>query len=232
MDVKALNPFYNLPLGPSYITFFDDFTDEYTETEAASPWIGTALSSGTIANSDEFGGALILDNATTTDDSGYQIQADTESFGFFTDKETWVIARFKVNNNDAADSFVGLAITDTTAWGASGVACTDAVGFMLADGSSTLKFVVYRDSVLVNSIDVATLADSTYGVYAFRAEMSSTAGIGTFTVYADGAQVGQTTCLTVPYSGEEVLAPTIAHIAGAAEDSNLTIDYFGVLIQR
>jgi len=239
--------FANFPAGPDYYHFFDDFDDELALTSnlpvaASSRWIGTALSSGTFAQStDEKFGVAVLSGAATTDNSGAQIQADMETFSFVTSKQTDFIVRLKLSDATQDEFFAGLAITDPTLLDgtgtlAGGLTHTDSIGFYKPDGGTDVYLVVRRDSVNVASFSVGAVAADTYAVFAFRVEMSSTAGTGVVRAAKDGNWVttsGGAYSTTIPYDSEEVLTPSIAFNTGDNSGTKtMTVDYVGARQER
>ncbi len=239
--------FEPFPAGPHSYCFWEDFDDEYALTSnlpvaASSGWIGTALNSGTFAQSvDEQFGVAVLSGAATTDNSGAQIQRDMEITALVTGKVTEFIVRLKCNEITENEFAAGLSLTDTTMLDgvgtlAAGLTPTDFVGFYKPDGAADVYFVVRRDSVNVVTFSVTSIVASTYVVLAFRAEMSATAGTGTFRVAVDGNYVtnsggGYTT--VAPYSAEEILTPALAFVTGDnLSTKTMTVDYIGCNMER
>lgn len=241
----CLNHFANFPNPPDFFQTWEDWTDEYTITAAASPWIGTALSSGTgVLSTDAEHGVLVLSGNATSDNSGYQVQRDMESFALLTGKKTRFLVRFKLSDATNSHFFAGFSITDTTicdgADGIAGLTPTDCVGFFKADDAATLAIVVKRDSAVVCNSSFATLSDDTYYWAAFEIAMSDTAGTGNVkawlmngTTKAIIASAGTITAATMPYSSEEYLCESLALVSGNATGTKTaTIDCNGGQVER
>lgn len=243
--IPNVNPFANFPEPPTYFTQWEDWNDEYTLTAAASPWIGTALSSGTgVLTTDEQYGVLRLSGNATSDNSGYQVQRDMETAALLTGKKTRFMCRVKLSDATNSHFFAGLSITDTTvldgADAVAGLTASDCVGLFKADDAATLALVVKRDSVVVASTSFATLEDATYYWLAFEVNMSNTAGTGTVRAWVYNGTTGGllfssggVTSSTMPYSGEEILTETLALVSGNATGTKTAdIDCIGTMIER
>jgi hypothetical protein len=247
MPVK-INPdqFNNFPLGPDWFVFWDDFNDEYALTSnepvaASSPWVGTALSSGTTAfSTDEKFGVMVLSGAATTDNSGSQVQGDMETISFNAGKKVRFLARLKLSDGTEDEVYAGLGISDTTFLDgtgtlAGGLTHTDSVGFYKPDGSTDIFFVVRRDSInsTIGPFSSRIVA-ATYAVLAFEVEMDPTvAGRGVARAYIDGVSLGSLNSDTFPYDTEEILTPTLAFVSGNATGTKTcTVDYAGAAQER
>ena len=236
----------SFPAGPDFYEFWEDFDDEYALSSnlpvaTSSPWVGTALNTGTFAQTtDEKFGVAVFSGAGTTDNSGAQIQGDMEDVSLVTSKTTRFLVRFKLSDSTQSEFFAGLGITDTTFLDgtgtlAAGLTHTDSVGFYKPDGEQNVYLVVRRDSVNVAAQSVTAISDATYVVLGFEVAMSSTAGTGTVRVSVDGNWVASagTFSTVMPYDTEEVLTPTISFLSGDATGTKTaTVDYIGVLQER
>jgi hypothetical protein len=233
--------FARYPDGPVY-QFWDDFDREITVSATATDafgWVGSAISSGTaVMTTDEIGGVVRLANATTTDDSGYQIQSDMEVFGFQASKELRFLARLKMSDATEASAFVGLAISDTTIQHATtdtlagGLTITDGVGFYKPDGSADVYGVVIRDSVQLAVGPLAAMVAAVYSRLAIKVEMTDGAGTGEVTFYVDGNEKGKIRSTTMPYATEEILAASVAWKSGTTAAQTCDVDYIGVVVER
>ena len=243
--IEYLNPFSRFPEPPQYFLQWEDWNDEYTITAAASPWIGTALSSGTgVLSVDEQYGVLRLSGNATSDNSGYQVQRDMETCALLTGKKTRFLTRFKLSDATESHFFAGHSITDTTicdgADAIAGLTPSDCIGFYKADGGATLALVVKRDSVVVCNTSFATLASDTYYWAAFEVGMTDTDGTGTARAWVYNGTTGALlfssggiTSSVMPYSGEEILTESLALVSGTASGTiTATIDCIGTLIER
>lgn len=219
--------FEKKPAGPTYFEFSDDFQDEYTLTAAASPWVGTALSSGTGTQADGLGGILSLANAASTDNSGYQVQSDVESFILTAGKEIEMECRFRILDGDNSDIFIGLATTDTTLLGATGLtASNDIIGLLVEDGTATLKGVAYTASAAVGTCSITSITDSQwYHVYMRVIPDSTTATTITVQYQLDGGPIRQFSCTGA--SAQE-LCPSIAYVSGTTVTAGVDVDYIAI----
>lgn len=207
------------------VDFFDDF-----HTYTASDWLVTesnaaatqAIASGvTGAN-----GALLLVNNTAG--SGADIQqlqhgataVVNESFLMHPNSAIILQARFKIEDADQNNLFIGLSITDTTAI----AGATDRIGFHSAAGALTFK--VCKNS-LESSVSMATLADDTWiNVAAVKAKNSSS-----FKLYVNDALVGSLDDLT-NLCDDELLAVTFGHNTLDAGGDDFHLDYVRVAMTR
>lgn len=239
------------PLPPRCYEFWEDFDDELALTSnepvaASSGWIGTALSSGTTAfSTDAENGVVVLSGAATTDNTGSQLQRDMEFAALLTGKTTRVMIRAKLSDFTNSHAFAGLSITDTTvldgADAIAGLTPTDCIGFFKPDDAATIYMVAKRDSVAVANTAVASLSDDTYYWFVFEVQMdASTAGKGTIQAWVFNSltllmlgQTGPVNAVNLPYSGEEILTPTLALVSGNATGTKtMTVDSFGLLQER
>lgn len=251
MPNRSINPFVEFPVPPKFYYLWEDFDDELALTSnlpvaASSRWVGTALSSGTFAQStDEAFGVAVLSGAATTDNSGAQIQGDMEYATLVAGKRLQYFCRAKLSDATNTHFFNGLALTDTTlcdgADGVAGMTATDAVGFYKADDAATVAFLVKRDSAVLSNLTLATLADDTYYWFAFEVVMdSTTAGLGTLQAWVFNgtngtliATSGPIQSATLPYSAEEVHTLSVGLVSGNATGTKTaTIDAIGMLQER
>lgn len=209
------------PIKHNAVVVFDDFTDETALSTSTSGWIITNLSSGTgVTSTDIIGGALILANDGTNDDSGSQVQWDTESFKIQASKDISFAVKFNLPTPDQAHFFAGLGITDTsylsgldTSFPAA-LANTAGLGFYVADASATMYLVAINGaSTLVGTLAIMTLVASTEYTAEFVMRGGTTAGDGTIEVYINGLWI--TTTRFTGMSTTE-MAPTLAYVSGAA----------------
>lgn len=241
-------PFSSGSLPPAI--FFDDFIDEYALTSnlpvaASSPWIGTALNSGTFAQTDavnEAPGVATLSGAATTDDSGVQIQQDTEWICLNAGKWTCFTTRVKLSDGTQDELFAGIALTDTTLIDgagtmAAGLTHTDSIAFYKPDGEATIYGIIRRDSTsgaashAVTGAISATLTD--WAVLSFVVQMDTTAGSGTVIFYINGTEVGRLSSSTMPYAAEEPLAISLATLSGVNTGTKTCkVDFVGVMQER
>jgi len=226
------------PSNPPWYQILYEFDNE----QGIDPFTGTALSSGSGAvTTDEKYGVYLISGNATSDNSGFQIQGDMETFSLNLGKRSIYTARVATNDATESEIWAGPSITDTTMLGGAGtltttaITMTDAIGFYKPDGSTRFYGVVLRDSVLtsVGPFDYTTAAD-TYVTLSIDVSMDSvTAGKGVVNFYINGVQKGQLASSALPYDSEEILTPAVAFVTG---DNLLTktlkVDYVGIGIQR
>lgn len=236
-------PWYNFPNKPTYMEFWDDF-DRGGATDATT-WLTRGWDfdsdTGTAATGTTDATLGLLTLATTAADNKWsQIQSQSEICALTAGKKTDFMTRVS-HSVVLVDVWVaGLfnaddAILDTTG-AATGVAAnlavTDGVFFASSESDATLYGCVIRDSVLL-TVSLATLTNATYYDLAFTVDMdAATAGKGVAIFYVNGQEAGRINSVTMPYSAEETLAPSIALIARSATGSTLTCDFIGARQER
>lgn len=221
--------------GMSWSVFFDDFQDLYALTSnqpvsASSPWIGTALSSGTFAQTTaENFGVAVLGAAATTDNSGTQIQGDFAGFGLVLGKRIEMETRLKISDATQTEFFFGLGVVDTTFLDgtgtlAGGLTHTGSVGFYKPDGETNIYALSRASSANVLTSGFSGLADATYLRLGMSIDMDPvTANRGLFAWYLNGVQMGTA---TVDANTTSQLTPTVAMNSGdALGTKTLNLDY-------
>lgn len=204
--------------------FWDDFIDEYALTSSepvtgTSPWIGTALASGTTAFANDVnGGTCILSGNATSDNSGSQIQLDTESFAVQASKDLAFGCRFQMSEATDNHFFAGLGITDTTfldgADGTAALANTASLGFFKPDDGATLYLVAGNGaSTIVAQTAVLTVAAATWYTAEFVYRGSATAGNGSVDVYINKNYI---TTVNITGASTTEMAITLASVSGSA----------------
>jgi len=208
----------NFPRAPKVYEFFRDFDME----QEVDSFTGTALSSGTAAvTRDERFGVLRLSGAATTDNSGYQIQADQEAFSLKAGDIAKVVWRCVCSDGTQDEVFAGVSITDTTILDgtgtlAAGLTPTDCVGLYKPDGATNWYVVLRRDSVQISSGPIA-VDPTAYVDLAIQIEMDAvTAGKAKIMAWVNGTFVGSLDTTTFPYDSEEILTPSFAFVTGDA----------------
>lgn len=196
-----------------------DFDNEQT----IDAFTGTALSSGTGAVTvDRKFGVYRLSGAATTDNSGFQIQGDMETFSLVAGKKTRYETLLQTSDATESEVLAGLCITDTTLIDAGGtfavadLTFTDGIGFYKPDGATGFYAFVIRDSTIVASAGpFHTLANDTNVRLGFEVRMdSNTAGKGKALFYINGSLVAGLDSTTMPYDSEEILSPSVAYNTG------------------
>ena len=194
-----------------------DFT--ITTTEA-----GTGSATETIVTGD--GGLLAITNAAGDDDldalqwKGHA-SGTIENYKFEAAKDLFFSARIKVSDATQSDLVIGLYITDTDPF----TAITDGMFFRKADGSTSLEFVVEKDSG-ESTLTTATLADDTFVTVGFYYDSKDRK----FHVYKDNNEIGKVVNTTAPDDEEVAISFGIKN--GEAVAKVLTLDYINVAKER
>ena len=208
-----------MPAPAKYHTYHNDF-----DTYLASDWTITTTEGGSgnasEALGDGDGGLLVLTNDDADNDNDF-LQLVKEGFKYETGKQLAFNARFKTSDADASDVVMGLQLTDT-----SPLNVTDGIFFLLTDGSTTLQFIVEKDSTQ-STLDLPTaMADATFMtvgfVYAPRDQL--------FHVFQNNAEVGTVVSTNAP--DDEELTVSFGIQNGAAAAKVMTIDYVTAMKER
>lgn len=172
-------------------------------------YTGTKVNTSTctlVAGAD--GGAVLLTTDTAEND-GIELQHDTEGFYFASRWPAYFGCKFQVNDADATDTYLGLAITDTSA----ATAVSDGIGFWSVDGATAMNLSVcknYTGTTGKSDSEVATLADST----AVTAEWYFDGT--TLTAYINGSEAASIAYSSTSFPNDEYLAPVLALLNGSA----------------
>lgn len=213
-------PFARFPeLDAEFYIFNRDFDNE----QDIDAFTGTALNSGTGAVTvDRKFGVYRMSGAATTDNSGYQIQGDMETFSLVAGKRTRFETQLQTSDATESEILAGLCITDTTLIDAGGtfavadLTFSDGIGFYKPDGATGFYCFINRDSTLVGSAGpFHTLANDTNVRLGIEVRMDpNTAGKGKALFYINGQQVAGLDSTTMPYDSEEILTPSVAFNTG------------------
>lgn len=225
---------FNFPSGPTWYEFREDWNVELTVGTADRWTLSQIGAAGTaVLTTDAAYGVCVL-ATTAADNKGPQIQHNMETFTLLQGKKTDFMTKLQ-HSVVLTDNWVtGLGITDTSVMHATDgtlANCntsSDFVGFVKPEADTGVYGCIIRDSVVVGVTGaLATLSNATDVVLSFRVDMdAATAGKGTVTFWVNGGSpAGALTSLTMPYSAEEVLTPTLAFIARSATGSTITSDY-------
>lgn len=214
---------YGLPDPTAWHTYFNDFL-----TYVAGEWTVTEVGTGSRALTDINGGALLITNGAT-DDNSNQLQKVGESFLLAAGKKAFFKARFKVSDATQSDFLIGLAVTDTTLQGAvSGAGVTDGIFFNKDDGDALLDFNVQKNATTgqTRAAGVATVVDDTFMTVEWYFD-----GVSEVKYYVDGAQKG-TLNGTSTYLPDTELTVSLAIQNGEAVAKTMTVDYIFAALER
>lgn len=219
--------------------FSDDFHDVYALTsnltvDASSPWIGTALNTGTMLQTTaDPGSSVILSGAATTDNSGVQIQTGTSGISLPTTagQEAGFICRAKLSEATDSEFFCGLAVADTTLLDgtgtlAAGLTHSDSFCFYKPDNQTHIFLCMWTGTAMSASIDLGAPPNATgYNIYAARYVAQSATG-GQMIAYINGAMVSSATVANATVQTTRDLRPSIAMLSGTASGTiTATVDY-------
>ena len=208
-----------MPAPAKYHTYHNDF-----DTYLASDWTITTTEGGSgnasEALGDGDGGLLVLTNDDADNDNDF-LQLVKEGFKYETGKQLAFNARFKTSDADASDVVMGLQLTDT-----SPLNVTDGIFFLLTDGSTTLQFIVEKDSTQ-STLDLPTaMADDTFMTVGFVYDPRDQL----FPVFQNNAEVGTVVSTNAP--DDEELTVSFGIQNGAAAAKVMTIDYVTAMKER
>lgn len=237
--------------GPLWRRMWEDWNDVYALTSnepvaASSPWIGTALSSGTFAQTTTgLYGVAVQSAAATTDNSGSQVQGDLASWNLPAGKAMEFIARVKQSDATQSEVLLGMCVTDTTLLDgtgtlAAGLTFTDGVFFYTPDGEANWYLVVRVGSINVyTSGAIAAESNDAFQVLKFRVDVDPTIASKMAvqgSVYDEATSVlyqAGSTFLTNGPASSVVLTPSWSFNSGDASGTKTcTNDYIGVRLQR
>ena len=208
-----------MPAPAKYHTYHNDF-----DTYLASDWTITTTEGGSgnasEALGDGDGGLLVLTNDDADNDNDF-LQLVKEGFKYETGKQLAFNARFKTSDADASDVVMGLQLTDP-----SPLNVTDGIFFLLTDGSTTLQFIVEKDSTQ-STLDLPTaMADDTFMTVGFVYDPRDQL----FHVFQNNAEVGTVVSTNAP--DDEELTVSFGIQNGAAAAKVMTIDYVTAMKER
>lgn len=194
-----------------YLNDFDNYV--------AANWTVTETGTGTRALTDADGGVLLITNDSNNDDANFFNKVG-ESFLFESGKKLWFKTRFKVSDATESDVVVGLQITDITP-----LAVSDGVYFIKADGSTSVSFVVTKNTTPTTNANAATLVDDTYIELGFYYN-----GKDAIEYFADGSKVGTSAVTNLP--DDEIMTISFGIQNGEAVAKTMSMDYIQVVKER
>jgi len=175
----------------------------------------TAVNASTITGLASVQGGGWVFTSGGAEDDGVQLQAKSECFYFGGPYPAYFGARFKVNDADESDAFLGFAIQDTAIL-ADG--CTDDIGFRIVDGAAALTFLLEKDSAETIKT-VSTAVDDTYQTVEFLYDGEKV------TYYLEGVELGSLSINLENFPDDEHLAPAVAYLTGDASANILTVKW-------
>lgn len=192
--------------------FFDDYLNVPLSTTTDKNATVTAAGTSTLSDGQLEGGTMVM-TPGTTENNGIQVQYGE---GFYLDDDSNIAFGARVALLDASqmDVFVGLSITDTSILAS---APTDNIGFVVVDESANINYIVNKNSAGANVATGSAAVDATY----VRLECLIT-GEDTAKFYVDGVLKATATS---GFPNDEVLAPSLAVLTGAAAANTLSVDW-------
>jgi len=207
------------PAPHKYHSYFNDF-----DTYLASDWTITTTEAGTgsatEALADGDGGLLLLTNAAGDNDLDF-LQLVKEGFKYEAGKQLAFNIRFKTSDATQTDIVAGLQLTDTTP-----LDVTDGIFFLKEDGSTSISFIVEKDSTQSTLTLPNALADDTFMTLGFVFDPKDQK----FHVFQDNVLAGTVVNTNAP--DDEELTVSFGVQNGEAEAKTMTIDYVGAMKER
>ena len=199
-------------IGPNVRKFVmvDSYNADAATETAVSAGAGTSNIGGLASSL--MGGWLFT--CAGNENDGIQTQVNSELAYFVGPFPAYFGARFKVNDADQVDAFLGCAITDTTIL----AGCTDNIGFRTVDETASMTFLIEKDD---GETEVAahTLVDDTYVTVEFTYDGT------TVTYYVDDVEAGSVAVTATNFPDDEHLAPALAILTGEATANTMTVQW-------
>jgi len=208
--------------GPGVTKYIQDFGSLAVDDSTGDPieFVCTITEGGgatTTQLTDVPGGALLI-TAAGNDNDGIAMQLGGAGGGEWVSLDphayTYFGIDFKGNDVDQSDFLFGICITDTDCLGA----VTDGMYFRSVDESSTMYFVLEKNSVESASA-VSTLVDDTYTQLEFYVDGPN----AMVYAYVDGALVQSIATSNASYPNDEDMRLTMEFLSGEASANTCTI---------
>lgn len=153
-----------LPGRHALFEFYDDFTSFTVGAAALSGWIKTEVGSGTGAavQDEAFGVIKFTPGTTGSDEISYQWGTNTTPHEVFlpvAGKQMWLASRFKFEDVDQNNFYVGCNISDTSPFASEP---TDQFRFRSGATADALQFACGPSATTEATIALGSLADNTY----------------------------------------------------------------------
>jgi len=207
------------PAPHKYHSYFNDF-----DTYLASDWTITTTEAGTgtatEALADGDGGLLLVTNAAGDNDHDF-FQLVKEGYKYEAGKQLAFNIRFKTSDATQTDIVAGLQLTDTTP-----LDVTDGIFFLKEDGSTSISFIVEKDSTQSTLTLPNALADDTFMTLGFVFDPKNQK----FHVFQDNVLAGTVVNTNAP--DDEELTVSFGVQNGEAVAKTMTIDYVGAMKER
>ncbi len=205
-----------------FVTYFNEFTDW-----VADSWTITEVGTNTQTLSDAANGILVLTTGGTEND-GISMQlggtGDGETSGESwlptAGKDIYFETSLKITEVTQNDLFVGFHIQDTAITASEGA---NFIGFLKADGSTTLQFKSSVSSVDTQST-ATTMVDDTYVKLGIKC-----VGVTNCKAYVDNVLVGTIYTASIPTTEMKL---SVEVLAGDGNADVMSVDYIFAAQER
>ena len=210
--------------GPNVVKWLEDGVETpYQAANELACCTTTVVSTGvgdSVANVEGAAGGGILITAGDLTDDGFNIQLNGAAFKFGLAWPAYFGMRMKSDEATQDDFMFGwVTPADTDILG--GV--VDGIYFLKVDGSTSVAFVVEKDSVASTVAGVQTFAADTYYVY----EMVYDGAV--VNAYINGVLVATIAVGNLSFPNDEYLTPSLHFITGEDANNTMTIDWIRVI---
>jgi hypothetical protein len=206
--------------GPNVVKWIEDGVETpYLAANQLACCETTVVSTGvgdSVANvQGAFGGGILITTGDLTDD-GFNIQLNGASFKFGLAWPAYFGMRMKSDEATQDDFLFGFGSPATTDL-LGGV--VDGIYFLKIDGSTSVAFVVEKDSVAATVAGVQTFAADTY--YTYEIVYDGTV----VSAYINGVLVASVAVGNLSFPNDEYLTPGVHFITGEDANNTMTIDW-------
>lgn len=204
-------------VGPGAVKFIEEFVNTPFEAADAPGAFTTTLVEGgagetTVALKGGAEGGVLLITTDAADNDGANIQAKGEAFKPVTNP-LYFGCRFKISEATQSDFLFGLCITDTDLLGG----MTDGIYFRKADASTTMSFVLEKNSTETATAYGTAIAADTWYTLEFFFDGTNVDW------YVDG--VVQTRPATTNLPSDEFLTPSVHVLTGTTSSVTAEVDW-------
>lgn len=209
-------------VGPDVIQFVDHFVQTpFASADNMAGWTTTLVEAGagetTVALKAGADTGTLLITTDAAENDGANIQLQGEAFTFASAYPLYFGVRFKISDATQSDFLLGLCITDTDLLGG----MTDGIYFRKVDGSTTMAFVLEKDSTETSTNYGTAIAADTWYILEFYFDGTNVDW------YVNG--VAQTRPATTNLPNDEYLTPSIHVLTGEAVAKTAEVDWLRVI---
>lgn len=209
-------------VGPNVSKFVDEFVNtSFDGADAPAAYTTTLVEAGagetTVALKGGADGGVLLITTDANEDDGANIQAKGEAFTFAAAYPLYFGVRFKISSATQSDFLFGLCITDTTLLGG----MTDGIYFRKVDATTTMAFVLEKDSTETSTNYGTAIAADTWYILEFTFDGTNVDW------YVNG--VAQTRPAITNLPNDEHLTPSIHVLNGEAASMTVEVDWIRAL---